>query len=122
MMYLGTEIFLLTPAKRVPVSARTDRVAPDPSCAVSSEILRTSVLSNPVSTRESRGTPPQSAVTRTLPGLEGEIATRYRTEGAEPQPARSAARRRRESKEKRKRVGMDVGKNAVDRRCHRSTT
>src|SRR6476661_2121822 len=93
MMYLGTEIFR-PPARRVPVVGRTARAVPDSSTASSSEILKTPALSNPPSTSESRGTPSHSAVTRTLLGFEGEIATRYRTEGAEPQPERNAARRR----------------------------
>jgi len=74
-MYLGAEIFRPS-ARRVPVAGLTDREAPDPSTARISEVLRTSVLSNPLRTSESRGTPSQSAVTRTLPGFAGEIATR----------------------------------------------
>ncbi len=56
------------------------------STASGSEIRSTSVVSNPPSTSESRGTPIHSDVTRTLPGLGEEIVTRYQTEGAVPQP------------------------------------
>src|SRR5882762_3498771 len=120
MMYLGTEIFRPS-ARSVPVVGRTDRAAPDPSAACISEILRLSVLSIPVSRSESGGTPSHSAVTRTLLGFEGEIATRYRTEGAEPQPVRRPARSRNVGGERQERAGMDMEINAVDRRCHRPT-
>ena len=74
-MNLGTEIFR-PPARSVPVVGITSRAAPEPSSASSPDTRRTSVLSNPVSTSESRGTPSHSIVTRMLRGFEGETSTR----------------------------------------------